>query len=109
MPNRRPVNEGILAGLAVGALVTFALAALTGVQYVLFEAAVDDIIAADPRVKAKLAELENLIKENPDKHPAEVAKMAAQTDAELAKIIEEIQVKAMRSAASAMSNTTLDV
>ena len=109
MPNRRIVNEGIFAGIAAGALVTFALAALTGIQYLLFESMVDDIIARDPRVKAKLAELEELIKANPEKHPAEIAQMAAETDAELAQIIEDIQVKAVQRSASAMGNTNLDV
>ena len=107
--SKKPLNEGILAGLAAGALVTFALAALTGIQYVLFESTVDDIIASDPRVKAKLAELEDLIKENPERHPADVAKMAAQKDQELAQIIQEIQAQAMQRASSAMSNTNLDV
>ncbi len=109
MPNQKPVNEGILAGLAAGALVTFALAALTGIQYILFESTVDDLIASDPRVKAKLTELEDLIKENPARHPAEVAKMAAQKDQELAQIIQEIQVQAMQRASSAMGNTSLEV
>ena len=104
---KKPVNEGILAGLGAVAFGVLALAGFTGLQYVVVEMAIDSLIKNDPRVQAKLAELDNLVKENPDMSPANVAKMAAEKDAELAAIIEEISVGAYGRATSALGSEHL--
>ena len=88
---KKPVNEGILTGLGIAALATLAIAGMTGLQYLVLEVEIDKAVASDPRVKAKLAELDNMVKENPNMLPADIARMAAQKDAELAAIINEIE------------------
>ena len=93
------VNEGFLAGLGIAALATLAIAGYTGLQYLVLEVAIDSVVEKDPRVKAKLAELDNLVKENPDMLPADIARMAAQRDSELAAIIDEIEARAYGRAA----------
>ncbi len=98
------VNEGFLAGLGIAALATLAIAGYTGLQYLVLEVAIDSMVERDPRVKAKLAELDNLVKENPDMLPADIARMAAQRDAELAAIIDEIEAGAYGRAAVSQGN-----
>ena len=100
---KKPVNEGFMAGLGIAALATLAIAGMTGLQYLVLEVAIDKLIASDPRVKAKLAELDSMVKENPNMLPADIARMAAQKDAELAAIISEIEAGAYGRATSATS------
>ncbi len=104
---KKPVNEGILAGLGVAALATLAIAGMTGLKYLVLEVEIDRAVASDPRVKAKLAELDNMVKENPNMLPADIARMAAQKDAELAAIIQEIEDGAYGRAASAFGSEHL--
>lgn len=106
MSNRRkPVNEGLLTGLAVGALAALALAGVTGVEYLALSSAIDDLVQSDPRVQAKMSELDSMVKENPNMAPADIARMAAQKDAELAAIINEIESAAYgRAAVASTSN-----
>tara|TARA_A100001201_G_scaffold139943_1_gene132471 strand:+ start:1369 stop:1752 length:384 start_codon:yes stop_codon:yes gene_type:complete len=105
---KKPVNEGFMAGLGIAALATLAIAGMTGLQYLVLEVAIDKLVASDPRVKAKLAELDNMVKENPNMLPADIARMAAQKDAELAAIIDEIEAGAYGRATSAQSSTYSD-
>ena len=101
---KKPVNEGILTGLGIAALATLAIAGMTGLQYLVLEVEIDRAVASDQRVKAKLAELDNMVKENPNMLPADIARMAAQKDAELAAIIQEIEDGAYGRAASAFGS-----
>jgi len=100
---RKPVNESILGGLGIAALATLAIAGMTGLQYLVLEVAIDRMVASDPRVKTKLAELDNMVKENPNMLPADIARMAAQKDAELAAIINEIELGVYDRATSAQT------
>ena len=102
---QKPVNEGILAGLGVAAFAALAIAGFAGIQYAAIELSIDILIKHDPRVQAKLAELDNMVKENPGMSPADIARMAAQKDAELAAIIDEIRKGAADRASSAMGTT----
>ena len=104
---KKPVNEGILTGLGIAALATLAIAGMTGLQYLVLEVEIDKAVASDPRVKAKLAELDNMVKENPNMLPADIARMAAQKDAELAAIINEIEEGAYGRAARAFGSEHL--
>ena len=76
-------------------------------QYLVLEVEIDKAVASDPRVKAKLAELDNMVKENPNMLPADIARMAAQKDAELAAIINEIEEGAYGRAARAFGSEHL--
>ena len=100
---RKPINESILGGLGIAALATLAIAGMTGLQYLVLEVAIDRMVASDPRVKTKLAELDNMVKENPNMLPADIARMAAQKDAELAAIINEIELGVYDRATSAQT------
>tara|TARA_B110000858_G_C17580928_1_gene371186 strand:- start:169 stop:516 length:348 start_codon:yes stop_codon:yes gene_type:complete len=89
---KKRLNEAFGFGtIAFGIL---AIAGLTGLSYTASESLIEKSIARDPRVQQRLSQLSNMVANNPDKSPAEIAKMAAQTDSELAIIIQEIEIQA---------------
>ena len=97
-PRKKPINEILGVGSIVGmmALSVLAIAGSAGVSYLVVSSLVDAEINSDPRVKQKLEELGQLVSENPEMKPADIARMAAQKDAELAEIIQEIELKISR-------------
>ena len=97
-PRKKQINEVLGVGSIVGmvALSVLAIAGFGGVSYLAVSSLVDAEINRDPRVKQKLEELGQLVSENPEMKPADIARMASQKDAELAEIIQEIELKISR-------------
>ena len=95
---RKSINEVLGIGSIVGmvALSALALAGVYGVSYLAVSSLVDAEINRDPRVKQKLEDLGQLVSENPEMKPADIARMAARNDAELAAIIQDIELKISR-------------
>jgi hypothetical protein len=85
----KPLNEalGVASFVALAAL---ALSGAAGISYIGVNYIIDRAISNDPRVKKKLEGLGKLVSENPEMNPADIARLAAKNDPELAAILQEI-------------------
>lgn len=88
------MNEGLgLAMIAGASFAVLAIAGVLGLEYVIVSDRLDELIQSDPRVQQKLEKLDQMVVNNPDMSPTEIASEAAKTDSELAMIIDELSRK----------------